>query len=304
MKGHTNYVMCANFNPTGNLVATGSYDQSVRLWDIEKGACLYRLSAHSDTVVSSHFNGDGTQLVTAGFDGAVRVWDVKTGKMVKNFVGDAEIPVCFAKWSPNSKFILMGCFDDTWKLLNSETGDVVRTYVGHKFNDYCLFAAFSLTEGKYIISGSADHTVCVWDLSSKQLLQKIEGHKDVVVAVAAHLTENILASGALENDKTVKLWTPGGTPSDEGAESASEAPEEATQPDEDEIAAPESSNRLDGNHETSYNTRRRSELEVPQDVHQPIEQNTDWLESAEADDDQEGDDPDAGNEDEDFSESD
>ncbi len=71
MRGHTNYVMCVNFNPSGNLVATGSFDHSLRIWDIEKGTCVYRLSAHRDTVVSSHFNGDGTKIVTAGFDGAV-----------------------------------------------------------------------------------------------------------------------------------------------------------------------------------------------------------------------------------------
>jgi COMPASS component SWD3 len=211
MSGHTNYVMCANFNPQGNLVATGSFDQSVRVWDIERGECLYRLSAHKDVVVSAHFSGDGSQLVTAGFDGAVRIWDVNSGQLVRVFeVHDektqSEIPVCFAKWSPNSKFILMGSFDDTWKLLNSTTGDVVRTYTGHKFNDYCLFASFSLTEGKFIISGSADSSVCVWDLNSKRLLQQLTGHSDVVVAVAAHPTENIIASGSL--DKTIKLWAP------------------------------------------------------------------------------------------------
>lgn len=111
MKGHTNYVMCANFNPLGTLVATGSFDHSVRIWDTEKGSCLYRLSAHSDTVVSAHFNGDGTQLVTAGFDGAVyvsfspsfffffcssvvrRIWDVKTGRLVKQLHSDPDVPV-------------------------------------------------------------------------------------------------------------------------------------------------------------------------------------------------------------------
>lgn len=132
----------------------------------------------------------------------------------------------------------MGRFNDTWSLLNSQTGEAVRVYTGHKFNDYCIFASFCLTEGKYIISGSADKTVCVWDLNSKQLLQKLEGHKgtpttcgsrpsprirrltlsDVVVAVAAHPTENIIASGALEDDKTVKLWTPGATTQEENGE--------------------------------------------------------------------------------------
>lgn len=136
-----------------------------------------------------------------------RVWDVQSGKLLKNFlVSEKNVPVCFAKWSPNEKYILCGSFDGNWKLLNSENGRVARLYNGHMFNDYCLFAAFSLTKGKYIVSGSADNTVCVWDINTKKLLQRLNGHSDVVVAVAAHPTMDLIASGALDEDKTVRLW--------------------------------------------------------------------------------------------------
>jgi len=69
---------------------------------------------------------------------------------------------------------------------------------------YCLFSEFSVTGGKYIISGSEDNMVYIWDLQSKKIVQKLEGHKDVVLAVASHPTENIIASGSL--DKDVYLW--------------------------------------------------------------------------------------------------
>jgi len=85
---------------------------------------------------------------------------------------------------------------------------VARVYSGHVFNDYCLFAAFSVTRGKYIVSGSADNRVCIWDINSKNLLQRLQGHTDVVVAVAAHPSLDLIASGALDTDKTVRLWKP------------------------------------------------------------------------------------------------
>jgi len=72
------------------------------------------------------------------------------------------------------------------------------------FNDYCVFAAFSLTSGKFIVSGSADNNIYLWDLNSRLLLQKLMGHTDVVVAVSAHPYSDIIASGSL--DKTVRLW--------------------------------------------------------------------------------------------------
>jgi len=128
------------------------------------------------------------------------------GELLKGAEGD--IPVCFAKWSPNGDYILVGSFDGTWKLLNAKTGTPTRVYKGHQFNDYCIFASFSLTSGTWIISGSADKTVCIWDLNSRHLLQQLEGHEDVVVAVSAHPTTDIIASGALDKDKTVRLWKP------------------------------------------------------------------------------------------------
>jgi len=92
--------------------------------------------------------------------------------LIWNFV----IYSCFAKWSPNGKYFLVGSFDGSWKLLNAKTGMAARTYVGHQFNDYCIFGAFSLTRGKWIISGSADNTVCIWDINSKELIQQLKGH--------------------------------------------------------------------------------------------------------------------------------
>lgn len=161
-------------------LASGSFDTSCRIWDVGTGESIHRLPAHGQTCVSAHYNPDGSRLVTAGFDGYVRKWDAETGALYKNFVvADTGIPVCFAKWSPNGKYLLVGSFDGSWKLLNAKTGHAARTYVGHQFNDYCIFGEFSLTKGKWIISGSADKTVCIWDINSKELVSQLRGHKDV-----------------------------------------------------------------------------------------------------------------------------
>lgn len=92
------------------------------------------------------------------------------------------------------------------RLWNYTAGKFLKAYTGHVNSKYCIFAAFSVTNGKYIVSGSADCSVYLWDLQSKAIVQKLEGHSDIVVAVACHPTENKIASGALEKDKTVKIW--------------------------------------------------------------------------------------------------
>jgi len=83
----------------------------------------------------------------------------------------------------------------------------LKTYYGTSINQYCIFASFFLSVSNYFVSGSADNSVCVYDINSKELVQKLAGHKDVVVAVSSHPTRGIIASGALENDMKVKIWS-------------------------------------------------------------------------------------------------
>jgi COMPASS component SWD3 len=85
--GHTNFVFCLNYNPSGSLLASGGYDESVRIWDVARGAfsasssvwdadCISGkttkvLPAHSDPVTAVSFNHDGTLVVSCAMDGLV-----------------------------------------------------------------------------------------------------------------------------------------------------------------------------------------------------------------------------------------
>ena len=96
--------------------------------------------------------------------------------------------------------------DNTLKLWDYSKGKCLKTYSQHKNEKYCIFANFSVTGGKWIVSGSEDHLVYIWNLQTKEVVQKLQGHTDVVLCTACHPTENIIASASLENDKTIKLW--------------------------------------------------------------------------------------------------
>lgn len=69
LKGHNHFVFCCSFNPQSNLIASGSFDETVRVWDVMTGRCLKVLPAHSDPVTAVNFNRDGTMLVTSSYDG-------------------------------------------------------------------------------------------------------------------------------------------------------------------------------------------------------------------------------------------
>lgn len=69
LKGHTSFVSCVAFTPQGNLLASGSYDETIRIWDVKRGTLLRSLPAHADPVAAVGFSGDGSVLCSAGHDG-------------------------------------------------------------------------------------------------------------------------------------------------------------------------------------------------------------------------------------------
>lgn len=83
----------------------------------------------------------------------------------------------------------------------------MKCYTGHVNSKFSISSSFSTTNGKYVVSGSEDSCIYLWDLQSRKIVQKMEGHTDTVISVSCHPTENMIASGALGNDKTVKIWT-------------------------------------------------------------------------------------------------
>ncbi|RME97778.1 MAG: hypothetical protein D6768_18870, partial [Chloroflexi bacterium] len=89
--GHTDSVITADFSSDGKTLATGSADQTIRLWDVKTGQELHKLQGHARVVWSLDFSPDGRQLVSAGFDRTVRLWDVATGTEIAALKATREL---------------------------------------------------------------------------------------------------------------------------------------------------------------------------------------------------------------------
>ena len=127
LTGHSGPVLCAAWSPDGNWIASGSADRSIRIWEASTGKLIRSLNNHNGAVQAVVFAPDSQTLFSASSDATIRVWIPAIGRMKRIFRGYGQ-PVLGLAYVPDRQLLLAGVADGSARLLNSETGEPVKTF--------------------------------------------------------------------------------------------------------------------------------------------------------------------------------
>ena len=200
LAGHTDWVNAVAITPDGKTIASGSGDNSVKVWNLKSGQERRTFAGHTGSVWAVALTPDGRTIVSVSRDRTVKAWDLETGGEIRTLQGHSE-EITSVAVTPDGTTIVSGSSDGTVKVWDLASGRERRTLAGH--TDPVTAVAVT-PDGKTIVSGSWDKTVKVWDLTSGQQRHTLAGHTEWVTAVVVTPDGKTIVSGS--RDGFVKLW--------------------------------------------------------------------------------------------------
>ena len=172
-------VYCVAFYGDGSYIISGSYDNSVHMWDAWSGVELKVFNGHTGSVQSVAFSSDGTYIVSGSDDGSVRVWDALSGVELQVLNGHTD-HVQSVAFSGDGTHIVSGSWDKSVWVWDALSGETLNVFNGH--TDCVWSVAFS-SDGTHIVSGSSDRSVQVWDLVNyNDLLWTYDGERSYIMS--------------------------------------------------------------------------------------------------------------------------
>lgn len=243
LRGHLNIINRLAWSPDGHLLASPSFDNTIRVWDVANGECIAVLQGHLEAVYSVSWSPDGSRLASGSADTTVRFWDTETWQLI-GIVSEYMQAVPIVAWSPDGQRVAAAtnrgelCIWDAntleriQELKRRQTGITSLAWladgtvlasgdsagqitieqlesggtVARAFDAHAdgVYGLIWAKDQNLLISCGADYTIRSWDWQTSSPIRVLESHTDFVSSIALSPDGKLLVSKS--GDDTVRIW--------------------------------------------------------------------------------------------------
>lgn len=192
ISAHSDWVRCLSFTPDGTKLVSGSFDKTIKVWQLKEGTAIYTLTDHLKGVFALAVSPDGKLLASGSWDELIKLWSLETGALIQNLTHH-QASVRSLAISADSRTLISGSFDQTILLWSLPDGQVAK-----KIADSEPIAAIALSpNGKFVASTGDDGTVKIWSLTSGAMLVESSGNKHCIGSLSIGPDSQTIAAGTV-----------------------------------------------------------------------------------------------------------
>ncbi|MDP8932776.1 MAG: WD40 repeat domain-containing protein [Cyanobacteriota bacterium] len=192
LEGHSNSVNAVAVTADGKRAISGSWDKTLKVWNLTNGKEEFTLTGHSSFVTAVAVTEDGKRAISGSRDTTIKVWDLTTGDELFTLKGHSDSVNAVAV-TPDGKRAISGSWDNTLKVWDLRTRNEEFTLKDH--SDSVNIVAIT-PDGKRVIFGSSDTTLKVWDLWSGNVIASFTGESAIACCAIAPDGVTIVAGDA------------------------------------------------------------------------------------------------------------
>jgi WD40 repeat protein len=198
ISAHSDWVRCLSFTPTGGNLVSGSFDKTIKLWQLDQEQALYTFGERLRGVFALAVSPDGKLLASGSWDETIELWDLETRTLLHK-LSHHQASVRSLAISPDSKTLISGSFDQTIVLWSLPDGNVTKTIVDRE-----PISAIALSaDGTLLASTGDDGIVKIWSVAEGLKIAELSGNKHCLSSLAISPDSQTIIAGTVNGDMVV-----------------------------------------------------------------------------------------------------
>jgi WD40 repeat protein len=199
-KGNTTHIWSISYGPERNIIAAGSFDYKLKVWDVSTHEIKLTLEGHTKSTLPVAISPDEKYIVSGSLDRSIKIWNAQNGELIKSLEKHSD-NIYDIDFHPSGMYFASASRDQTIRLWDFSSGNVLVTYAGH---DKAVMDVVFTHDGNHLLSASLDGSIRLWETKTGKMVYTFTGHENGVNTIAVSTDGEYLASGG--NDNKVKLW--------------------------------------------------------------------------------------------------